>query len=273
MSQKNAIITLLTDYGLQDEYVGVMKGVIASISRDTRIIDISHGIARHDIRQAALVLRSAFRFFPKGSIHVVVVDPGVGTDRKILCLKHEGYYFIAPDNGVLGLVMDNGNVEEIRCVTNDRYFLKPVGNTFHGRDILAPVAGHLAEGVAMSSFGKRLAREEVKVLGIAVPTLLDDELQGEIISIDRFGNLVTNVDLETYDGFSRDKGSQGVIMLGDRQIRGVATSYDAADVGEPVAIFGSRDLLEIAVNQADARAYFGVSVGQTFRVKAVSDRR
>jgi len=273
MSRKNAIITLLTDFGLQDEYVGVMKGVIASISPDTRIIDISHHIARHDIRQAAVVLRSAFRFFPKGSIHVVVVDPGVGTDRKILCLKHGGYYFIAPDNGVLGLVMDNGNVEEIRCVTNDRLFLKPVGNTFHGRDIFAPVAGHLAEGMAMSNFGKRLAEKEVKVLGIAVPTFLDDELVGEVISIDRFGNLLTNVDQQTYGRFSRGKGSEIVIIIGDKQIRGVATSYDAADVGEPVVLFGSRDLLEIAVNQADARTYFGVSVGEPFRVKAVSDRR
>jgi S-adenosyl-L-methionine hydrolase (adenosine-forming) len=274
MSRKNAVITLLTDFGLQDEYVGVMKGVIASISPDTRIIDISHDIARHDIRHAALILRSAFRFFPKKAIHVVVVDPGVGTDRKILCVKHEGYYFIAPDNGVLGSVLENGHVEEIRCVTNDRYFLKPVGNTFHGRDILAPAAGHLAQGVAMSSFGKRLAKEEIKIPKIAVPTIFEDELTGEIIWTDRFGNLVTNVDRRMYDRFLKDKRSPSVIILvGDTQIRGVAASYGDADVGAPVALFGSRDLLEISVNQDDAAAYFGVSVGRPFRIKADPDRR
>jgi S-adenosylmethionine hydrolase len=223
---------MLTDFGLADEYVGVMKGVIATISSDAQIIDISHDIARHDVRQAAFVLKNAFRYFPKGSIHIIVVDPGVGGHRKILCLKNEG-------------------------------------NTFHGRDIFAPVAGHLAEGVAMSTFGKELAREDIYLLDVAVPTLSDDELIGEVISIDRFGNLVTNIDQQTYLEYTREREPENVVIrLGGLAIRGVSTSYDGAEMGAPVAVFGSRDLLEISVNQADASTYFGASVGQTFKLQA-----
>jgi S-adenosylmethionine hydrolase len=269
MKRERPVITMLTDFGLADEYVGVMKGVIATISSDAQIIDISHDIARHDVRQAAFVLKNAFRYFPKGSIHIIVVDPGVGGHRKILCLKNEDHYFIAPDNGVLSLVVHNKKVEALRAVTSDRYFLKPVSNTFHGRDIFAPVAGHLAEGVAMSTFGKELAREDIYLLDVAVPTLSDDELIGEVISIDRFGNLVTNIDQQTYLEYTREREPENVVIrLGGLAIRGVSTSYDGAEMGAPVAVFGSRDLLEISVNQADASTYFGASVGQTFKLQA-----
>jgi S-adenosylmethionine hydrolase len=271
LSPKDPIITLLTDFGLQDEYVGVMKGVIASIVQDARIIDISHGIHRHDIRQAALVLYSAYRFFPKGTIHVAVIDPGVGGHRRILCLKQDSHFFLAPDNGILSLILRNGSMEDLRVVTNDRFFLKPVSHTFHGRDIFAPVSGHLAKGVTMSELGKRLALDEIEVLDVAVPIVSDEAIIGEIISKDRFGNLITNIDHKTYQDFTEKRASQDVVVqLGNAsEINGVTTSYDTVEVGAPTALFGSRALLEIAVNQADASAYFGVSVGQAVILKTV----
>jgi S-adenosylmethionine hydrolase len=275
MSPRSAIITLLTDFGLQDEYVGVMKGVIASISSDTQVIDITHDIARHDIRQAALVLKSAFRFFPKGSIHVVVVDPGVGGHRKILCLKKGGHCFVAPDNGVLSLIVGNGEVEDLRHVTNDTFFLKPVSNTFHGRDIFAPVAGHLAEGVPMANLGTRLAMEEIRILDVSVPALSGKgEIVGEVISVDRFGNLVTNIDQKTFDRFTGEEDPAKVVIgLDDVTIKGVSASYDGVAEGTAVALWGSRGFLEISVNQADASACFDASVGQVVKLKFLGKDR
>jgi S-adenosylmethionine hydrolase len=273
MKRQRPIITILTDFGLEDEYVSVMKGVIATISRDTKIIDISHDIARHDVRQAAFVLKNAFSYFPKGSIHIIVVDPGVGSDRKIVCVKKDGHYFIAPDNGVLSLVVHDKKVESLVAVTNDRFFLNPVSHTFHGRDILAPVAGHLAEGEAMSDFGKELATKDIYLFDVAVPTLFADELIGEVIAIDRFGNLVTNIDQQTYLEYAEERGPEKIVIrLGDLAIRGVSTSYDGVEIGAPLALFGSRDLLEISVNQAAANTCFGVSVGQSLKLQA-SDKK
>ena len=268
MKEERPVITMLTDFGVEDEYVGVMKGVIATISSSAQIVDISHHIARHDVQQAAFVLKHAYRYFPKGSIHIVVVDPGVGGHRKILCLKHNGHFFIAPDNGVLSLVVHNKKAEALCDVTNDRYFLKPVSHTFHGRDIFAPVAAHLAEGVVMSAFGKELAQKNMHLLTVSVPIVSADELIGEVISIDRFGNLVTNIERQTYLAYTRDRGPGNVVIkLGDYGIRGVSQSYEAVKTGTPVAIFGSRNLLEISVNQAKANTYFGATVGQTVKLQ------
>jgi S-adenosylmethionine hydrolase len=249
-----------------------MKGVIVSINSTIQLIDITHDIGRHNIKHAALVLKSTYPYFPKGSVHIAVIDPGVGGKRKVLCLKNDGHYFIAPDNGVLSLIIRGGNVEGIRAVTNDKYFLEPVSNTFHGRDIFAPVAAHLSTGIDMSQLGKALALDEVRVLEISAPFFSsNNELTGEIISIDHFGNLVTNIDRETFNRFKNRRNSKDVAMsFGNSTIQGVSESYDTVGVEVPVAIFGSRDLLEISVNQADASTYFKVGVGQTLTLKYVS---
>jgi S-adenosylmethionine hydrolase len=270
--KKTPVITLLTDFGLQDEYVGVMKGVILSINPRVQLVDISHGIERHDVRQAALVLNAAFRFFPKGSIHVVVVDPGVGGARKIVCLKKEGHYFIAPDNGVLTMVIQDEKVQKICAVTKERYFLKPVSDTFHGRDVFAPVAAHLSKGLKMLSLGKALGLKDLTRLDIPVPFASDKhELVGAIMAVDGFGNLVTNISKETLSKFQKDGGSQRLeIRLGRFKVKEVGRSYDSVKKGEPIAVIGSRNLLEIALNQGDASARFKAAVGQTVKVKLVT---
>lgn len=275
MKQTIPTITLLTDFGLKDEYVGAMKGVILSINSRVQLVDISHNLTRHDILQAALVIKGAFRYFPKDSIHVIVVDPGVGGKRKVICLKKEGHVFVAPDNGVLSLVTQDGKVDEIYAITNQAYFLKPVSNTFHGRDIIAPVAAHLSKGVALPRLGEKLTLDDINTLDMPVSFLSSDEklLAGEIISIDHFGNLITNIDQETFEIFTgKRKSGTVVIGLGNSRIQGVSESYDTVKVGDPLAIFGSRNLLEISVNQADARSYFRARVGLAVNVEVLTKK-
>jgi hypothetical protein len=268
MKRNTSVITLLTDFGLHDEYVGVMKGVILSINSRVRIVDLTHDLTRHDIVQAALVIKAAFRYFPKGSIHVIVVDPGVGGKRKILCLKKHGHLFIAPDNGVLSLLIQDKHVDEICAVTNQTYFLKPVSNTFHGRDILAPVAAHLSKGVDILRLGQKMGLSDIVALDIASPFLCSKhELVGNIISIDHFGNLVTNIDQETFERFLHGHRFEDIVIrLGRHKIKGLSRSYDSVKIGSPAALFGSRNLLEISVNQADASTYFKATVGQTVKL-------
>ena len=275
MKQTIPVITLLTDFGLKDEYVGAIKGVILSINTRVQLVDISHNLTRHDILQAALVIKGAFRYFPKDSIHVIVVDPGVGGKRKVICLKKEGHVFVAPDNGVLSLVTQDGKADEIYAVTNQAYFLKPVSNTFHGRDIIAPVAAHLSKGIALPRLGEKLTLDDINTLDIPVPFLSSDEklLAGEIISIDHFGNLITNIDQETFEIFTgKRKSGTVVIGLGNSRIQGVSESYDTVKVGDPLAIFGSRNLLEISVNQADASSYFRARVGLAVTVEILTKK-
>ncbi|NVM56868.1 MAG: SAM-dependent chlorinase/fluorinase [Desulfobacterales bacterium] len=274
MKEKVPVVTLLTDFGLQDEYVGVMKGVMLSINSSVRLVDLTHQVTRHDIMEAALAINASFRYFPKGSIHVILVDPGVGGKRKIICLRKEGYFFIAPDNGVLSLVIQDGKVDEICAVTNQAYFLKPVSNTFHGRDIFAPVAAHLSKGVDMLRLGQRLALSDIITLDIPAPFLSSGhELVGNIISIDHFGNLVTNIDHETFERFRDEQRSEDIVIrLGKFKIQGVSKSYDSVQTGSPLAVFGSRNLLEISVNQADARTYFKANIGQAIRLKSVINK-
>ncbi|MGD9022552.1 MAG: SAM-dependent chlorinase/fluorinase [Deltaproteobacteria bacterium] len=262
------IITLLTDFGLQDEYIGVMKGVILSMNPDVRVVDITHYIPRHDVRRAALVLATSFGYFPKGSIHVAVVDPGVGGERKIICLKQEGHFFLAPDNGLLTMVIKDEKVQKVCMVSNDKYFLEPVSDTFHGRDIFAPVAAHLSKGVDMGRIGREISPEDLLRLDIEVPFVSAGvELVGTIVSVDRFGNLVTNIDQATFERFKHHaKSAQVMVRLGRFTIKGVSKSYDAVKVGSPLAIFGSRRLLEISLNQGDAQGHFKAKIGQTVKI-------
>jgi hypothetical protein len=269
MKKQVPVITLLTDFGLQDEYVGVVKGVILSINSNVQLVDITHALTRHDIVQAALIVESTFRYFSGNAIHVIVVDPGVGGNRKVICCNKDGHFFIAPDNGVLSLVVQDGKVDGLCAVTNEAYFLKPVSHTFHGRDIFAPVAAHLSKGLDMGLLGQEISLADIVTLDIPVPSLSSrHELVGQVLSVDAFGNLITNIDEEMLMRFGHEQGLEGVVIhLGRSKIQGVSTSYDSVETGSPVALVGSRKFLEIAVNQADARTYFEVGVGQSIKVK------
>ncbi|MBW2107655.1 MAG: SAM-dependent chlorinase/fluorinase [Deltaproteobacteria bacterium] len=268
MREHAPTITLLSDFGLTDEYVGVMKGVIASTCPQARVVDITHHIARHNVRQAAFVLNNAFRYFPKGTIHVSVVDPGVGGSRRIVCARVDGHFFLAPDNGLLTLVVRSGGLESLHAVTNEAYFLKPVSKTFHGRDIFAPVAARLGRGEKIEAFGKRLVLNDLCVLDIGEPGISDDgTLSGEIVWVDHFGNLVTNIDLDVFEGFVGPPPWDTVtIRLAASQVQGLQSSYEDVEPGRPLALFASRGLLEICVNQGDASSYFKATAGQRVSV-------
>ncbi len=263
-----SVITLLTDFGVDDEYVGIMKGVILSLNPAATIVDITHSIDPQDLIQAAYMVESYFKYFPKGTVHVIVVDPGVGSDRAILAFESKGHIFLAPDNGVLTLLFDKKNTGKIVRVDNFDYFLEFVGNTFHGRDIFAPVCAHLSMGLDISRMGAPLDQKDLVRLDIPRPFISNkNDLSGVIVSIDRFGNLITNIDLSIMEAFCRTaKVEKTEIIIGKNSIRGLSAKYDDVKPQKPLAVIGSRGYLEIAVNCGSAREYFSAKKGNIIKV-------
>jgi S-adenosyl-L-methionine hydrolase (adenosine-forming) len=259
MLKKQSIITLITDFGLQDGYAGMMKGVIANVNPSANVIDISHNIEPQNVFQAAYVLNISYTYFPKGTIHVVVVDPGVGSDRRIICLKTKDYLFLAPDNGVLSFIVANEEFPSIREVTNGELFLPEVSNTFHGRDIFAPVAAHLSKGVSHKDLGKRT--DKINEINLPKPIRSPGGvLTAEIIYVDGFGNLITNINREIIDRMKiRPEGL--VITMGRKRINGICKSYTDVGANEALAIFGSSGYLEISVNRGSARDVLNLKKG------------
>jgi len=252
------IIALLTDFGLSDHFVGVVKAVILGISPNVKIVDISHSISPGDILQAAFLLKSSYRYFPRGTTHLVVVDPGVGSKRKAIIVKTENYYFIGPDNGVLSAALETEKIINKVCITNQRFFLKPVSFTFHARDIFAPVAAYLSRGRNINEFG--VPQKAYKRLMLPKPNIKGKALLGEIIHIDRFGNLITNIKEDDFRRFTANRHFR--ISLRGKTIHGLSRSYLQTQKNKPLAIFGSFGNLEISASCASAEDYFGAKKGQ-----------
>ena len=262
------IITLTTDFGIEDEYAGVMKGVILGIHPDATIVDITHHIQPHDLIEAAYTIETSYKYFPSGTVHIVVVDPGVGTERPILALEKSGHFFLAPDNGVLSLLFDDMGLDSIVHVKNNRYFLKSVSLTFHGRDIFAPVGAHMSLGVRINDLGDMIEEDHVVRLDIKKPSQSGDEISGQIISIDRFGNLITNIDGKHLANICRNDNDKPVkISIGGKKIVGLSYSYENSKDQAPLAIVGSRSTLEIAVNRGSAQKYFMAEKGDVIKVR------
>ena len=258
-----SIITLLTDFGEEDEFVGVMKGVVLSVNPSATIIDISHRVDPQDIVEAAYRIPSYYKFFPRGSVHIIVVDPGVGSNRAIIALEMAGHVFLAPDNGVLSLLLDCGDIDSIVRVNNKDFFLTPVSQTFHGRDIFAPVGAHISMGIAVGKTGTPVGRGDLVGLDLQKPWLTDDgKLVGIIISIDRFGNLITNIELShVTELFGSPPDATLQVEVRKHKIEGLSASYQQAAIENLLAIIGSRGYLEIAVNQGSAQRRLKVKKG------------
>lgn len=256
------LITLLTDFGLSDNYVGVMKGVICAICPDATIIDLTHQIPPQDITVAAYSLMTAYRFFPDYSVHLAVVDPGVGSGRDIIAMRTGRGFFIAPDNGLLSPVIDAETVYGAVAVKNAELFLHPVSSTFHGRDIFAPAAAHLAVSGDLDRLGPRIALGNLVRLDILSPEVTKDGITGKIIAVDRFGNLVTNISIREITGLQSDVS----IVLRGKRIEGISHTYASVDRGVPLALIGSGDMLEISVNRGDAGLYFNAGIGEIVQV-------
>jgi hypothetical protein len=270
------VITLTTDFGYADAYVAAMKGVILSLNPEVTLVDLCHLIAPQNISQTAFVLSSAVKYFPPGTIHLIVVDPGVGTSRRTIILKTPEYFFIAPDNGVLSYVItpiligDALTEPRLRklpagfqavALTNPKFWRHPVSNTFHGRDIMAPVAAHLSLGIPLKEFGKRIA----SILALPFPQPRKEpsgEIVGQVIHIDRFGNLITNISQQDLPNVAR--GFSLAFEIARRIIEGLSRSY--AEGGELLAIIGSSGYLEIARRNGSAAEWLGIKIGDRIKI-------
>jgi S-adenosylmethionine hydrolase len=237
------IVTLMTDFGTKDGYVGAMKGVILGINPRCTVVDITHEIAPQGIFEGAFVLGNTYRSFPGGSIHLGVVDPEVGAHREALVVETEGYYFVGPDNGLFTWIYRKEDVKQVMGIRNRDFFQKPTSQTFHGRDIFAPIAAHLSLGRKPEEFGVRL--DQWSEIDIPEPRVIDKGFMGEVIHIDRFGNLITNLPRRLLEPLA-GQGPLRIHIKG-RRISGLKTSYAEARKGELMALFDSFDLLEISL--------------------------
>lgn len=257
------IITLTTDFGLKDPYVAEMKAAILGICPNTVIVDITHEIAKFNIRMGAYVLASAVPYFPKGTIHVAVVDPGVGTRRRSMLIQTQQGFFIGPDNGLLILAAEKQGIKSIYEITNRRLMLPRVSSTFHGRDIFAPTAAHIANGVHPTEFGPEI-RDVVKP-EFAKVTLRTDVLIGEVLHVDNFGNIITNISekemarIRTQDVVNIELPTQKLKLK-------FCKTYGEAEPRELLALIGSHNYLEIALNQGNAAENFKIKPGDKIKL-------
>jgi len=250
------VITLLTDFGLRDHFAGVLKGSVLSVCPEAQVVDITHEVTAFDILEAAFQLAQSWRYFPAGSIHVVVVDPGVGSNRRPIVAEAAGHLFVAPDNGVLSMVYAEEE-HVVRHASEVRFFRHPVSQTFHGRDVFAPIAGHLASGVAAAEFGPVI--EDYLRLPLEKPVRTARRgWTGAVLKIDRFGNLITNF---RADEFARVYQQDFEVLAGLRAIEKVERNYASSSPGEVFFIEGSSGYFEIAASQASAAKILGCGVG------------
>ncbi len=253
----SGIITLLTDFGLSDPYVAMMKGVILSINPDARLIDISHQIRAGSILQAAGLIRETYPFFPRGTVHVVVVDPGVGGNRRLIGLEAGGHFFVGPDNGIFWPLIKDHQGARIINLIETKFFLSSVSHTFHGRDNFAPAAAHLSRGVDLAKMGPRI-RDPFE-LHFPKPKKKGEILYGQITRVDNFGNLITNIHRKDLESFL--ESNQPIIKVGDWVLEKLNRVYADARQGETLALLDSSDWLEIAVNLGRASDYLGIDLG------------
>jgi S-adenosylmethionine hydrolase len=259
------IITLTTDFGSNDHFVGAMKGVILDIVPDAQIVDICHSVQAFDVLDGALTISQAYSYFPNRTIHVVIVDPGVGTARRPILASSDKYHFVAPDNGVLSLVYAREERMHVRHITSEHYFLQPVSNTFHARDIFAPVAAYLAKEVDSLKFGEEV--EDYVKFSAPKPKAVDgNRLRGVVLKVDRFGNLITNITPQDAPALFAAGATGFKIVVGSREITEIRNAYAEGAPGEVIGLLGSMGFLEIAANRGAAAQLTGAGKGNEVSV-------
>jgi S-adenosylmethionine hydrolase len=251
------IITLTTDFGLSDPFVGIMKGVIFGIAPAAQVVDITHDIGSYDVLEGAFLIESSYRYFPAGTVHVVVVDPGVGTPRRPIAASAHGHFFVAPDNGVLSAVLEG----EVYHITNRGLFLKSISQTFHGRDIFSPVAAHLVGGTPIDSVGPRIL--DFIRNPLPVPCPVGNKVLGTVLRVDKFGNIITNLR-------RKDLGKGFTIRLAGVPITHLYSNFSEAEPGQFFALEGSTGFIELALNQGSAADKLKVKRGTEIEVESVS---
>jgi S-adenosylmethionine hydrolase len=259
------IITLCTDFGLRDWFVAAMKGVILNIQPRAIIVDITHQVPAGDIRAGAFAVAASYRFFPRHTIHVAVVDPGVGSNRLPIAVATKDYTFAGPDNGLFSLALSGQSVKTIHRLENQKFFSKAISRTFHGRDIFAPAAAHLSKGTPVSEMGSELG--DYQKLHWPMPNLEKTQLRGEVIYIDRFGNAITNIQPQHLSAFDLDKLK--ITVPGTKRSIRFGRFYQEAESGKALGLFGSTDFLEIAVNGGDAGRLLKLKIGDPIIISAL----
>jgi S-adenosylmethionine hydrolase len=260
-----SVITLLTDFGESDHYVACMKGVILQRAPMAQIVDVTHMIQPHDIVHGAFILRQVFEHFPPDTIHLAIVDPGVGGPRRVLAARYAGQTILAPDNGLLSFVHRDFLLEELRSVENTRLYRSEVSSTFHGRDVFAPVAGHLWQGLGMDKLGP--TARELELLNIERPKLLEHGgLEGQVLYVDHFGNVVSNINSGDL-GTVRGPIERLNVHVGPLRVGPLHSTFADVNPGEVVAIIGSTGMLEIAINQGSAAAHLHAAPGTIIVVR------
>ena len=254
------LITLTTDFGVSDHFVGTLKGVILNIAPETEIVDICHSVQAFDVLDGALTIAQSYSYFPSGTVHLVVVDPGVGTARRPILVTSERHHFVAPDNGVLSLVYGREERLHIRHVTAEHYYLQPVSNTFHARDIFAPVAAWLAKGVDPEKFGDEIS-DFVRFNAPKPKSANGNTLRGVVLKVDRFGNLVTNITPQDAPMLFASDPAPFKILVGKHEITEIHSSYSGGTLGAVFGILGSMGYLEIASNRGSAAKIVGTGKG------------
>ncbi len=245
----NPIITLTTDYGTNDHLVGTMKGVILKINPDVTIVDITHNVTPYDLLDGAMAIGSAYSYFPPKTVHVVVVDPGVGTERRPLLVSVQNQYFIAPDNGVLSMVFEREDNVVVRHANVEHYYLSPVSKTFHGRDVFSPVAAWLTKGWQTASMGDEIT--DYKKFSMPKPKAADGGMKGVVLRVDAFGNLITNFRAEHLAANAEENGNFQM-QLGSHTVSKLVDTFARGAAGEPIAYIGSSGFIEIGINKGSA---------------------
>ncbi|MCX5886159.1 MAG: SAM-dependent chlorinase/fluorinase [Proteobacteria bacterium] len=255
---RQRIITLITDFGERDEYAGVMKGVILRLNPSCQVVDVAHQISPQGITEASFILGNAYPYFPQGTIHVVVVDPGVGSSRRPIVLSADGHLFVGPDNGVFTTVYLKEGEKHTFELTNKQYFLPRISSTFQGRDVFAPVAAHLSLGLDPGELGREIS--DPVILDDFTPEISRNQIKGKVIHIDRFGNLITNISRQTFISFTRDK--RFAIRVAYLVVNRVSDAYYEGKEGDLLALFSSSDWLEISMKNGNAKELLKVGKGE-----------
>lgn len=255
MNTNRSLITLTTDFGTCDGYVGVVKGVIAGICDSVRIIDLTHELQAWNIAAGAWIIANSFKYFPDATIHMAVVDPGVGSKRRALAIAAHNQYFIGPDNGLFSDVLNIQSVSEVRAyeLNVDKYWRSEVSSTFHARDLFAPVAAHLASGITLDQAGTQVDLASLVRLPLRNLKIKNNRVEGCVVYIDRFGNLITNIGKEYVQ-------NAALCQVGKKSVGRIGTTYSSGEVGSPIAFVGSHGYLEIAISQGRADEKLGAEV-------------
>jgi len=266
----STIVTLTTDFGAKDAFAGSVKGVILKINPQAQIVDISHDIAPQDIWEAAFTLKSAYKYFPKGTVHLAVVDPGVGSGRRPIIVVTESYYFVGPDNGIFTLIYNEAERIRVHHITAGHYFLPSPGPTFHGRDVFAPAAAWLLKGIPSGQFGDEIT-DFVK-MNVPVPKAASNGIEGHVVHIDRFGNIITNVTYKDIQALFPEGEEPGPVQISvaGKELQGLKKFYAESAPGEPAAIINSSGYLEIYLFKQNARTVLNLRRGEIVRLTSAA---